>query len=558
MTDPGAEDTDAAAATAAASSSRVSGIGRASAILASGTIVSRVLGFINAAVLARAIGVVGTGADSFSLANQLPNNIYSLVAGGLLSAVIVPQIVKAGLHDDGGARFINRLVTLGVAVFLPITIVAVLCAPLLVSLYGADVDEATRQLTTLFAFWCLPQILFYGLYSLIGETLNARGVFGPFTWAPVLNNVVVITGILIFMALFGAAPAHNSAESWDGLQIAVLGGSATLGIAAQALVLFLFWRRAGLRYRPDFRWRGVGLGATGRAAAWVFGIFLVSQVGGVIETRVAFNASGDNASVTVLKYAWLMFMLPHSVATVSIITPYFTRMSEHVRDRDLGGVRADLISSLRLVLLIMVFSAVGLAVLAYPFSALVVPEQSVAVTAPVYMAYLAGLVSFSVFFVLLRVYYALDAVRVAFYIQVAQTVFYSAAAIVIGAVVPAEWIAVALALALSAALTLQAVLSGIFLRGRLGGLGTREVTVQGLWYLAAMIPAGAAGVGVLALLGGVAPGAFPVSGVGGGILSMILAGMVMAAVYFGVLWGTRNPELRTFISPLVSRLRRAR
>jgi putative peptidoglycan lipid II flippase len=557
MTDPGIEDTDAAAATAAATTSR-SGIAKASAILASGTIVSRVLGFLNAAVLARAIGVVGTGADSFSLANQLPNNIYSLVAGGLLSAVIVPQIVKAGLHDDGGARFINRLVTLGVAVFLPITIVAVLCAPLLVSLYGADVNEATRQLTTLFAFWCLPQILFYGLYSLIGETLNARGVFGPFTWAPVLNNVVVITGTLVFIAMFGAAPAHNSAESWSGVEIAVLGGSATLGIAAQALVLFLFWGRAGLRYRPDFRWRGVGLGATGRAAAWVFGIFLVSQVGGVIETRVAFDASGSNASVTVLKYAWLMFMLPHSVATVSIITPYFTRMSRHVRDGDLRGVRSDLVASLRLVLLIMVFSAIGLAVLAYPFAALVVPAASVAVTAPVYMAYLAGLVSFTVFFVLLRVYYALDAVRVAFFIQVAQTVFYSTLALIIGATVPPEWLAVALALALSAALTLQAVLSAVFLRARLGGLGTREVTVLGLWYLAAMLPAAAAGVGVLALLGGVTPGSLPVSGVGGGILSMILAGTAMAVVYFGLLWITRNPELRELVRPLVSRLRRAR
>lgn len=557
MTDPAAQNTDAAAATSSAATGlQTGGIGRASAILASGTIVSRVLGFVNAAVVAYAIGVKG-GADAFTVANQLPNNIYSLVAGGLLSAVIVPQIVKAGLHDDGGIRFINRLVTLGIAVFVPVTIIAVLCAPLLVRLYGADINEATFQLTTLFAYWCLPQILFYGLYSLIGETLNARGVFGPFTWAPVLNNIVVIGGVLLFIALFGGAANHADATSWSSAEVALLGGTFTLGIAVQAFSLFFFWRRAGLRYRPDFRWRGVGLGATGRGAAWVFGIFLVSQVGGVVETQVALRATGEAASTTVLKYAWLMFMLPHSIATVSIVTAYFTRMSGHVRDGLISAVRDDLVAALRSILLIMVFSTVALAVLAYPFSRIVLPDYaSVAITAPVYLAYLVGLVPFTIFFVLLRVYYALDATRTAFFIQIAQTAFYCALALIIGATVPLQWIAVALALALSAALALQAVLSAVLLRGRLGGLGTRVVAVQGLWYLAAAIPAAAAGAGVLALLGGIGDGAFPVSGIGGGILSMLLAGAVMAALYIGLLWVSRNPELRSLAGPLVSRLRR--
>ena len=557
MTDPAAQNIEAAAAaSSAATGLQTGGIGRASAILASGTIVSRVLGFVNAAVVAYAIGVKG-GADAFTVANQLPNNIYSLVAGGLLSAVIVPQIVKAGLHDDGGIRFINRLVTLGIAVFVPVTIIAVLCAPLLVRLYGADINEATFQLTTLFAYWCLPQILFYGLYSLIGETLNARGVFGPFTWAPVLNNIVVIGGVLIFVALFGGASNHADATSWSAAEVALLGGTFTLGIAVQAFSLFFFWRRAGLRYRPDFRWRGVGLGATGRGAAWVFGIFLVSQVGGVVETQVALRATGDAASTTVLKYAWLMFMLPHSIATVSIVTAYFTRMSGHVRDGLISAVRDDLVAALRSILLIMVFSTVALAVLAYPVSRIVLPDYaSVAITAPVYLAYLVGLVPFTIFFVLLRVYYALDATRTAFFIQIAQTAFYCALAVIIGATVPLQWIAVALALALSAALALQAVLSALLLRGRLGSLGTRVVAVQGLWYLAAAIPAAAAGAGVLALLGGVGDGAFPVSGIGGGILSMLLAGGVMAALYVGLLWVSRNPELRSLAGPVVSRLRR--
>ncbi|MEO5919857.1 MAG: lipid II flippase MurJ, partial [Pseudolysinimonas sp.] len=209
-------------------------LGRASATLAAGTLVSRVLGFGSAAVLAWAIGPQNPGANAFALANQLPNNIYAIVAAGVLSAVLVPQIVRAGLHTDGGQRFVNRLVTLGVVVFLVATAIAVLCAPLLVDLYtvegGALADGRTLAVT--FAYWCLPQIFFYAIYSLLGEVLNARTVFGPFTWSPVLNNVVVIITLLAFAAMFGVDPAHQDPSTWTSGQITLLAGGATVGIAA--------------------------------------------------------------------------------------------------------------------------------------------------------------------------------------------------------------------------------------------------------------------------------------------------------------------------------------
>lgn len=552
MTDPNAGETDAATASTAAVPTRGAGVGRASALLASGTIVSRILGFINGVVLAYAIGATGNGADSFALANQLPNNVYSLVAGGLLSAVIVPQIVKAAVHLDGGQAFINKLVTLGVVVFLPVTVIATLCAPLLAALYVGSGGPDVLSLTTAFAFWCLPQIFFYALYSLIGETLNARGLFGPFTWTPALNNIVAIAGLVMFVVLFGRE-GHADAASWTPEQVAVLAGSATLGIAVQAFGLLLFWRRAGLTFRPDFRWRGVGMSATGRSAAWVFGMFLVSQASGIVEARVAAPASGADASLAALKYAWLMFMLPHSVVTVSVITAYFTRMSAHVRDGALAAVRDDLVASLRTILMFMVFSAIGLAVLAYPFSAVFGDAQAIA---PVYLAYLVGLVPWTIFFVLLRVYYAVDDTRGAFFIQVAQTAFYCAGAIALGTVVPNAWIAVALAGWTSIALILQALLSAFFLRRRLGGLGTLEVGRHALWYLAAALPAAAAGIGALWLLGGIADGAFPVSSIGGGLVSMAVSGTVMAVVYAAVLWLTRNPEFRATVDPIAARLRR--
>ncbi|MBT5248357.1 MAG: virulence factor MviN, partial [Microbacteriaceae bacterium] len=115
---------------------RESSLGRASLVLASGTVVSRVLGFLSAIILARTLGTVGAGADTFALANQLPNNIYAIVAGGVLSAVLVPHIVKAGLDHDNGQSFINKIVTLGFVIFLAVAVLATLLAPALVALYA--------------------------------------------------------------------------------------------------------------------------------------------------------------------------------------------------------------------------------------------------------------------------------------------------------------------------------------------------------------------------------------------------------------------------------------
>ncbi len=538
-----------------------SAIGRASIFLASGTFVSRILGFASAFVLARTIGIIGAGADTFTLANQLPNNIYAIIAGGLLTAVLVPQIVRAGLHADGGQKFINRLVTLGIVVFLAVAIVATLCAPLLVHLYtqsgAAGFDSREVALATAFAYWCLPQVLFYALYSLVGEVLNAKGVFGPFTWAPVLNNVIAIAGLLVFLTIFGGDPAHRDAAAWTPPMVALIGGSATLGIAAQAFVLFFFWKRAGLSYRPEFRWRGVGLGRTGKTAAWTFGMILVTQVAGLVETNVSTLASGG-ASVAVLRYAWLIFMLPHSIVTVSIATAYFTRMSRHARDADLAAVRRDLGSSLRSILLIMVFSAVGLMVLAFPFAALFgVDYEQVRALGFVLLAFLPGLVPFSILFVLQRVFYALEDTRTPFLIQLVQAVLFIGLAIA-AASLPRDLIAVGLACALTIAGTMQTILAAIVLSRRIGGLDAGPVVRQALWFLLAAVPAAGVGLGILCGLGGVGVGSFAVSGFAGGLISMVVAGAGMAISYAAMLALVRNTEFASVAAPLLRRIRRQR
>ena len=531
-------------------------IGRASVFLASGTIVSRLLGFVKAIVLAATIGVVGSAsADAFAVANGLPNTVYVIVAGGVLSAVLVPQIVRASTHTDGGSAYINKLLTLALVVIGAATIVATALAPVLTWIYAGS-NPDILPLATAFAWWCLPQIFFYGLYTLLGEVLNARRSFGPFTWVPVLNNVVALIGLVAFGLLFGFdADGTRGVDEWTTGMVALLAGSATLGIVAQAVILFWFWRRIGLRYRPDFQWRGVGLGTAGRMAGWTFGMLLLTTLAGIVQTQVVLVASGEGASLAAIDNAWLIFMLPHSVITVSIATAYFTRMSEHAHEGKLDRVRDDLSSAVRGVSVILVLAAGVLVVVAYPFAAVFQPGlDGASALGNVIIAFAIGLVGFSILFVVQRTFYALGDTRTPFFFTLFQVIVFSIAALAC-TLLPIEWIAVGVALATTIATTAQLLLAIGLLRRRLGYIDGRRIAFSLVRDLVAVALPVVAGLAILLALGGFTDGGFAIAGRVGAIITMFIIGVVMAVLYFGVLWMLRSPELRGFAAPLIARLR---
>jgi len=532
-------------------------IGRASLFLASGTLVSRVLGFVKAIVLAGTIGVVPSiSADAFAVANGLPNTVYVIVAGGVLSAVLVPQIVRASAHADGGTGYINKLLTLAMVILLGATLLATALAPLLTSLYaGSNAD--ILPLAIAFAWWCMPQIFFYGLYTLLGEVLNARRSFGPFTWVPVLNNIVAIAGLVVFGFAFGFDPdGARGVDDWTSGMVALLAGSATLGIAVQALVLFWFWRRVGLRFRPDFAWRGVGLRTAGRLAGWTFGMLLLTTLAGIVQTRVLFTASGQGASVAAFDTAWLVFMLPHSVITVSIATAYFTRMSEHAAIDNLHEVRSDLSSAVRGVLVILALAAAGLIVVAYPFGAVFQTGFAAAsAIGNILIALAIGLVAFSLLFVVQRTFYALNDTRTPFFFTLFQVIVFSIAAFSC-LLLPLEWIGVGVAVATTLAVLAQFVLATVLLRRRLGTLDGRRIGGAVARSLLALVVPVIVGLALLVVLGGTTEGGYAVSSRIGAIVSMVVIGIVMSGLYFGGLWLLKSPEFRGFAEPAIARLRR--
>ena len=208
----------------------------AGAVMAAGTALSRVLGFVRLVVLVYLFGNASRQADMFAVANTLPNSMYILLAGGVLNTVLVPQLVRAVRRDaDGGEAYTNRVMTVGLLGLGIVTVLLTLAVPLVVALYSGPgwkapgVETQYASMTAL-AYWCMPQIFFYGVHVLAGQVLNARDRFGPMMWAPIANNVVSVGVLGIFSVVFGQT---RTGEAFTGPQEIVLGLGATAGIAVQ-------------------------------------------------------------------------------------------------------------------------------------------------------------------------------------------------------------------------------------------------------------------------------------------------------------------------------------
>jgi len=532
--------------------------------MASGTVISRVLGFARSVLLAMAIGVTTNAADAFGVANQLPNNVYAIIVGGVLQAVLVPQIVKARAHKDGGKAYVDKLLTFIITVFFVTTVATTVAAPLLVSLYTTGWSASQLALATAFAYWCLPQLFFYGLYSLLGEVLNARSAFGPFMWAPVLNNVVSLVGLIGYVVVFGTDPtgAQNVAE-WSQLQISWIAGTATLGVISQALILFVAWKKIGIKLNLNFKWRGFGLRPALKAASWSLGMVVVTQIGGLVQTVVASSAVSARsnsvaiASVAAAAIAWLIFMLPHSVATVSIATAYFTKMSAHVHEQRIDLMKADLAQGLRTISLVSVISSATIIVLALPISRIFIGEYVGTVAlANVLIALMVGLLPFSFVFMMQRSFYALEDTRTPFIFTCVQIALHMTGAITMSFLVAHEWLVVALSLLTSTTVTIQAALAYWLLRRRIGSLGEHKIAISTIKFGAAAVVAAITGWATLNLLGGTGEGSFAVKSILSSLTVDAAVGAVMVTVYVVLLKLLRVREVEGALTSLRGILRR--
>ncbi|EPH03208.1 integral membrane protein MviN [Propionibacterium sp. oral taxon 192 str. F0372] len=311
-------------------------LGRNSALMAAGTLVSRVLGMVNGSLQTAVLGTLVVG-DAFKAANTFPNFILVLLSGGILNAVLIPQITKAMKRPDGGQDFVNRLVTATLVLILGVAVLATAGGGWLMSAF-TSLRGPGLELAIAFAYLCLPQVLFYGIFAVLGNILQARGSFAAYGWAPVMNNVVAIAGEVTFLVLWGQ---QEQVEAWTPQMVWVLAGSATLGIVVQALILIPALYRTGFRYRPRWGLRGHGFGALGRYAALTFTALVIAQAGGLYTLKVATHlreiAPPDGPEIaTYLSYqnALSLFQMPYSLVAVSLLTALFPQLARAWQRRD--------------------------------------------------------------------------------------------------------------------------------------------------------------------------------------------------------------------------------
>jgi putative peptidoglycan lipid II flippase len=543
---PAAENTDDGADGGAGST-----VGN-SAIMAAGSLVSRLIGFVRTALLGMTLGAAaGSVGDAYTTAQMLPGQIYELLLGGILSSVLVPMLVRRRKSEpDGGVAYTQKLLTLAVVGLGVAALLAVAAAPLFTAIYASD-DTRTddyRHLVTMLSRLILPMIFFMGLSALIGAVLNVRGHFAAPMWAPILNNLVVIAACGVFIVAFGKATTLSPEQITPG-QILVVGGGTLLGMIAQAAGLFSALRTVGFAWK--WRWdpRSLGLRELAGLGGWMLCYVAANQVGVFVVVKLLNStAAGDsNAGLTSWNLVFLLVMMAHGIIGVSVMTALMPRMSAAAADGRLADVTADLIGGIRMTTVALAPIAVLYGVLATPIAVTlfqggeVTPAQAVAI---------GGVLVVGAFIVLplsisqlcTYAFYAMQGNKTAALINLPVVAIRVGAQVGLFLLLSDSMKAAGLTAANGISYLASAIISLVVLRSRLGRLGLRSVAGSLAKVTVAAAVAGGIGYGVLQLLpGGGAPGKVEA------ILQLVVGAAVILIAYPVVAAALRVREIAQVI-----------
>jgi putative peptidoglycan lipid II flippase len=494
--------------------------------MAVGTLGSRLTGFLRTIAQSYALGAVGVGA-AYVLSNTLPNVVYNLAIGGILTSVIVPLIVRAAQREGrrGGHGYDQRMFTLVTLALAVVTILAMAAAVPIVDLYaGSTISDshATLHLSIIFALFFIPQIFFYGVSSLIGAILNSRGSFAAPMWTPIVNNIVVIGVLGLYVAMVGRGhlvfldkhPGHLS-----GSEVLLLGLGTTLGIVAQTVALLPALRRVGFRWHPRIDFRRHEVREIGRMAGWMFGYIATTQIAFLVTTKVAGDAT--KPGIVQYNYAWLLFQLPYAVVGISVITALLPRMSAHAAQRRYGLVRQDFSAGVRLSAAIVVPCSLVLAAIGPDLAELFLGHGSMSVadartTGVVFSVFCLGLVPYMVFQLQLRVFYSLHDSKTPAFIGIVTMVVNIVANVVALDTLARQSVVAALGVGFGLANLVGMVLAWRILSRRLRGLEGYFISRSLVRMHAAALPAA-----LLAVVAGILTGnSFVVVVIGGGLAGL--------------------------------------
>ncbi|MFJ3890211.1 murein biosynthesis integral membrane protein MurJ [Streptomyces rubrogriseus] len=558
------EPTPAPAASQAApkKGGRAGGLLKSSAVMAAGTMVSRLTGFVRSALIVSALGV-GLLGDTFQVAYQLPTMIYILTVGGGLNSVFVPQLVRAMKDDDdGGEAFANRLLTLVMVALGALTVITVVAAPLLIRLLSNPVasDPAANEVGITFVRYFLPSIFFMGLHVVMGQVLNARGRFGAMMWTPVLNNIVIIVTLGLFIWVYGTAETSGmKVTSIPPEGERLLGIGVLLGLIVQSLAMIPYLRETGFRLRLRFDWRGHGLGKAITLAKWTVLFVLANQAGAMIVIQLS-TAAGkaspvDGTGFAAYANAQLIWGLPQAIITVSLMAALLPRISRSASEEDGGAVRDDISQGLRTTAVAIVPVSFGFVALGIPMCTLMFGSSGTSEATNMgymLMAFGLGLIPYSVQYVVLRAFYAYEDTRTPFYNTVIVAVVNAAASGLCYLLLPSRWAVVGMAASYGLAYVIGVGVAWRRLRKRLGGDldGARVLRTYARLCIAS-VPA--------ALAGGAACYAISRSlgqDVVGSFAALLAGGVLLFGVFFVAARRMRIEEVNSLVGMVRGRLGR--
>lgn len=447
------------------------GLARNTAVMAAGTVLSRLSGFGRVLALAYVLDFRRLS-DSYNLANNTPNIVYELVLGGVLSATLIPVVVEQLAHrdEDRAWRNISALTTAAVVVMVAVSALFALAAPVFIDLYTLGNHTASladqRAVATLLLRLFAPQVLLLGLITLATAVLNVRRRFAAPTWSPILLNLWTIGAYVVFAHV--AKRLTLAAVRHDTRALVVLGVGTTLGYLVQLLAMVPSLKRSGVRLRWVWEPANDAVRLTVRLSSWTIGVVVANQLSWWIITVLANGRDGD---VSAFNAAYLFFQLPHAILAVSIMSALMPGLSERWAAGDRAGFSADIGTGLRATAAVLVPAAIGYAILAHPFVHAVLQHgrlsaSAAETTGDVLLLFAVGLPGFSLYLLLMRAFQAMKDTRTMFLLYLGENVLSAAAAF---ALYPALGVQ-GLALAFAGPYTLFCVVALARLQHQAGGI----------------------------------------------------------------------------------------
>ena len=544
----------AAATTATAAPPRNQGLLRSNLIVASGTAVSRLTGFVRTFLIVYLL--FGGLGDAFINANNTPNMIYELILGGILTASLVP-LFSDDLERGDGKEATSAIISVALVALVIVTIIGIIGGPLLILLFSTGSADIRKQdyidvgipLALLFA----PQIFFYGLMAVWSAVLNARRRFLAAAWAPVLNNLIAIATLIYAGRLvedrLRAGAGVDAARKDPGLSLHaalddrtilwILGIGSTLGIAVMALSLYPALRRSGFRLKFQLKLRHPAVQRALRLSFWTLGYVIANQIAVVVIQILAEPSSGD-ASDYQVSYQW--FQLPHALLAVSIMVTFEPLLGRADSRGDLKDFNTQLLLGFRLIGLLIIPAAAGYVALPLGLDSITFdatgPLETILRLTGIIAAFAIGLPGFSTYLYALRGFYAKKNTKIPFVINCVE----NAINIVLAILFVRWWGVVGLALAFAVAYSVSAVIAVVVLNRHSPGFDWNGLLQT---WIKLLVAAGIMGGFVYGLVSFLAPSSalMVIPAVAGGVL-------VGVVTYFASIYALQVPG----ISELMSRL----